>query len=70
MNHESTKRTLAHLPDRRQHGYRSSRSPGEQVDAIRRALAAHVLAEPNDAVTDIIAWIDRGCLPLSPADAA
>ena len=60
---ESTVRTLHQLSDQRKIGYRSRRSEGEQVAAIRRALQTLLLAEPSDALAETIRWIDRGCLP-------
>ena len=37
MKTELTKRTLAHLPDHRKHGYRSRRSEGELLHATLAA---------------------------------
>jgi hypothetical protein len=63
-----TKGSLSHFPDNRNRGYRSRRSPGEQLQIIRDILSQQCrlreqMGRHDIWLSDFVDYIDRGCIP-------
>ena len=59
---------LYRLPDHRQHGYRSRRSPGEQLQVLTDILACQVrlreqMGKPDEWLAELVKYANRGCVP-------
>ena len=66
--HESTANKIHRLPDCRNRGYRSRRSPGEQLQVLTDILACQVrlreqMGAPDEWLAELVKYANRGCVP-------
>ena len=66
--HESTDHKIHCLPDHRKRGYRSRRSPGEQLQVLTDILAREArlreqMGTPDEWLAELVNYAGRGCVP-------